>query len=181
MATHQALKRVALAAVFTAISIAIDVFFKYVLGLANFGVPFYAIPIVFGSILLGPIYGVLISVVGDAVGVFVSGYGYLPFFVIAPIFWGLVPGLFLHKKIGHYGRLAITIFMTYVLASLGNTFAIYYYFGAASAMSTLYIRVGLIPFNTILMFYIMRELNLKLRPVSERFMNPSLQTDESEI
>lgn len=179
METHKALKRLALAAVFTAISIAIDVFFKYVLGLTNFGVPFYAIPLVFGSILLGPIYGVLMSVIGDAVGVFLSGYGYLPLFVLAPIFWGLMPGLLMRKQHNDWARLAVTLFITYVLASVANTFSIYYYFGQGSAMATLYVRIGLIPFNTIIMFFIIKELQVKLRPISDRFINPSLKTEES--
>lgn len=179
METNKELKRLALAAVFTAISISIDVFFKYALGLPNFGVPFYAIPIIFGSMLLGPVYGVLMSVIGDAVGVFLSGYGYLPLFVLAPIFWGLVPGLLMRHSQKNWARLAVMIFVTYVLATLANTYAIYDYYGLASAKATLYVRVGLIPFNTILMFFIIKELQVKLKPVSDKFINPSLQSDKS--
>ncbi len=179
MNKQKELKRLALAAVLTAMSIAIDVFFKRVLGLHNFGVPFYAIPIVFGSILLGPIYGILMSLVGDAFGVLIAGFTYLPFFMIAPIMWGLIPGLLMRKKISHLGRLAIALFLTYILVSLSNTFAIYYYYGEASAMATLYVRISLIPFNTILMFFILKELNRKLLPVSTHFMNPELKTEKS--
>ena len=178
MKTQRALKRLTLAATLTAISIAIDVFFKYALGLTNFGVPFYAGPIVFGSIILGPIYGVIMSVIGDAVGVMLSGYGYLPLFVIAPVFWGLVPGLIMRKDQDNLGKLAVTLFVTYSLASLGNTFAIYYYYSFESAMATLYVRLGLIPFNTIVMFYMMKELIKKLKPVSERYLYQVLKVDK---
>ena len=118
-------------------------------------------------------------VIGDAVGVFLSGYGYLPMFVIAPVFWGLIPGLMMNKQNQNWARLALAIFVTYVLASAANTYAIYYYFGSASAMSTLYIRIGLIPFNTIIMFFILKELQVKLKPLSERFINPKFNVEES--
>ena len=179
MNKHQELKRLALAAVLTAISVAIDLFFKQLLGLPNFGVPFYAIPLVFGSILLGPIYGVIMSVIGDAVGVMLSPYGYLPLFVIGPVLWGLLPGLIRGKQKEQWARLAITIFVTYALVSFANTFAIYMYYGIESATATLYTRIGLIPFNTVIMFFIIKELEKKLKPVSDRFINAKLSAEES--
>ncbi len=178
MNKHIELKRMALAAALTAISITIDLFFKQLLGLPNFGVPFYAIPLVFGSILLGPVYGVLMSVIGDAIGVMLSPYGYLPLFVISPIFWGLLPGLIRGKQKANWARLGLAVFITYVFASLANTFAIYYYYGIESATATFYARVGLIPLNTIIMFFIIKELEKKLKPVSDRFMSPQLKTEE---
>ncbi len=181
METHRLLKKVALAAVFTAVSIVIDIFFKQLLGLPNFGVPFYAIPLVYGSILLGPAYGVIMSVISDAVGVMLSPYGYLPLFVIAPVFWGLLPGIIMGKKKKNWMRLAIAIFATYLFASLANTLAIFYYYGEGSALATLLSRVGLIPFNTIIMFFIIKELIKKLEPISERFFDQPLKADESEI
>ncbi len=178
MKTQKELKRLALAAVLTAMSVAIDVFFKRVLGLQNFGVPFYAIPIVYGSILLGPIYGVLMSIVSDAFGVLIAGYGYLPLFVIAPVIWGVLPGLFVRKKVKSLMMLAVTLFFTYVLASLANTFALYISYSSATAFASLYTRISLIPLNTIIMFIIIRELEKKLRPVTERYIHSPFRTDE---
>lgn len=175
MNNQQALKKIALAALLTAMSVAIDVLFKRILGLENFGVPFYAIPIVYGSIILGPFYGVIMSVIADGFGVLIAGNGYLPLFVLAPIIWGLLPGLMNYKSVKRLSVLALSLLLTYVLASAVNTYAIYYYFGYESAMATILARVLLIPVNTILLFYVIKALDRKLRPISDRFMNMDIQ------
>ena len=56
MKNNLQIQRLALASL-TAISVVIDAFFKVMLNLQNFGLPFYAIPIVIGGIILGPLYG----------------------------------------------------------------------------------------------------------------------------
>jgi riboflavin transporter len=151
-----------------AVSVVIDVFFKYALNIQNFGLPFYAVPIILGSIILGPVYGMAMAFVGDAIGVVVSNQGYLPMFVLAPIVWGVLPGLFLHKKYAT-NKLAYVIPFTYIIASLSNTLALFIHFGIETTLALLVLRMALIPFNSIVMFFVVRDLYHKLLPFHERY------------
>jgi riboflavin transporter len=162
------IKKVALAAMLTALSVTIDVFFKYVLSIQNFGLPFYAIPLVLGSIILGPFYGAIMGFVGDAIGVTLAQQGYLPMFAFAPILWGFIPGLFLNKSY-KVEKLAYVLLFTYILASLSNTFAIFIHFGRATALLTIILRMSLIPFNTVIMFFFTKDIYKKLEPFYDQF------------
>ncbi len=162
------IQKLALAATLTAASIVIDVFFKQLIGLQNFGVPFYAVPIIFGSIILGPLYGIIMSLASDGVGVMISGYGYLISFALAPLIWGLLPGVFLYKRYQPY-RLAFVIPLTYLFASLANTLAMYIEFGRETTLATLILRMTFIPINSIIIFYTVKELYQRLIPFHEKF------------
>jgi len=169
---NKQLQKIVLAASLAAVSVIIDVFFKYALGIQNFGLPFYAIPIIMGSIILGPVYGVIMAFVGDGVGVILANQGYLPMFVLAPMVWGLIPGLFLHKKYSKV-KLAYIIPLTYLLASLSNTLALYIHFDMQTTLALLILRMGLIPFNSVIMYMLTKDIFQKLLPFSERFiLNP---------
>lgn len=161
-------QKMVLAASLASISIIIDVFFKYALNIANFGLPFYAIPIIFGSIILGPGYGVMIAIVGDAIGVVAANQTFLPFFVLGPIVWGLLPGLILHKNY-QVKRLVWVVPLTYMLASLSNTLALMIHFDIQTTLSLLVIRMSLIPFNSIIIFFLVKDIHIKLNPFFERF------------
>jgi len=168
MNRNNQIQRLVLAASLAAVSVVIDVFFKYALNIQNFGLPFYAVPIILGSIILGPVYGMAMAFVGDAIGVVVSNQGYLPMFVLAPIVWGVLPGLFLHKKYSAH-KLAYVIPVTYILASLSNTLALFIHFGMETTMALLLLRMALIPFNSIVIFYVVKDLYHKLLPFHERY------------
>lgn len=53
-----------------------------------------AVPVFIAGMLFGPIPGMLVGFVSDAVGCLFSGYGYNPLFCIPPILYGLCGGLF---------------------------------------------------------------------------------------
>lgn len=162
------LKKVILASSFTTMSVVIDVFFKSILNISNFGLPFYAIPVVLGSIILGPIYGIGIALIADAFGVMMSGYVYLPLYALAAIFWGLVPGLLIRGEV-RKPRLIISIFLAYLLANMSNTFANYYYFGFGTALTTLALRLALLPFNAVIIYYVTYDVNIRLQTLITRF------------
>jgi riboflavin transporter len=168
MNRNNQIQRLVLAASLAAVSVVIDVFFKYALNIQNFGLPFYAVPIILGSIILGPVYGMAMAFVGDAIGVVVSNQGYLPMFVLAPIVWGVLPGLFLHKKYSAH-KLAYVIPVTYILASLSNTLALFIHFGMETTMALLLLRMAFIPFNSIVIFFVVKDLYHKLLPFHERY------------
>lgn len=162
------LKKVILASSFTTMSVVIDVFFKSILNISNFGLPFYAIPVVLGSIILGPIYGIGIALIADAFGVMMSGYVYLPLYALAAIFWGLIPGLLIRGEV-RKPRLIISIFLAYLLANMSNTFANYYYFGFGTALTTLALRLALLPFNAVIIYYVTYDVNIRLQTLITRF------------
>jgi ECF transporter S component (folate family) len=171
------IQKLALAAVLAAASVVIDVFFKQLLNIQNFGVPFYAIPIVLGSIILGPAYGIIMSLTSDALGVMISGYGYLISFAIAPLMWGLIPGLLLYKRYSLY-RLAYAIPLTYLFASLSNTFAMYIEFGRETTLATLALRTLFIPINSVIIFYVVKDVYLRLTPFHEKFTLKTISNHE---
>lgn len=162
------LKKIILASSFTAMSVVIDVFFKSILNISNFGLPFYAIPIVLGSIILGPIYGIGIALIADAFGVMMSGYAYLPLYALAAVFWGLIPGLFNQGKISK-AKLIVSIFVAYLFANMSNTFANYYYFGYGTALTTLAIRLSLLPFNAVIIYYVTYDVGIRLQTFIQKY------------
>ncbi|MFH0766722.1 MAG: folate family ECF transporter S component [Bacillota bacterium] len=165
---NKQLQKLVLAASLAAVSVVIDVFFKYALGIQNFGLPFYAVPIIIGSIILGPLYGVIMAFVSDGIGVILANQGYLPMFVLAPIVWGLIPGLLMHKKYSTF-KLSYAVPLTYLLASLSNTLALYIHFDMQTTLALLVLRMGLIPFNSIIIYMVIKDVYQKLLPFSERY------------
>jgi ECF transporter S component (folate family) len=163
------LQKLLLAVALTSISVVIDVLIKFVIPIETFGLPFYAIPIVIGSIVLGPIYGVMMALVGDTLGVLMSGYGYLALYALSAVSWGVVPGLIVRKKY-HLLKLAIAVLLAYVLASLSNTFANFYYFGQTTAIATLFIRIALIIPNSIVIILMTHFLYLRLHMIYPNYL-----------
>src|SRR5690554_6053418 len=93
------LRKLTLASILTALSIVLDIAFKVLVpATQSFGFPFYAIPLVIGSIVLGPIYGGTMAFISDAVGFFAAPRGdYSMLFALQAISWGIVP-FFLAKR-----------------------------------------------------------------------------------
>jgi ECF transporter S component (folate family) len=168
MRNNQQIQKLVLAASLTAVSVVIDAFFRIILNIQGFGLPFYAIPLIIGGIILGPLYGGIMGFVGDALGVFMTGGTYLPFFVIASILWGVIPGLLLHKKFQPF-KLAWVVILTYLLASTSNTIAMLIYWPREVTVAWFVLRMTLIPFNSIIIFVLVNDTHKKLIPYIERY------------
>ena len=164
MKKHDLLVRVLFAVSLTAISVVIDVFFKFVLNISNFGLPFYAIPLVIGSMMLGPIFGGAMALIADGLGVLMSGYVYLPLFTIAALAWGIIPGLIIRKKY-NVVKLSIAVLISYLMASLANSFALYFYYGAGTTFLTLVLRLSLLPLNSVIILMITKDLYKRLEVI----------------
>ncbi len=144
------LKKLMFAVALTAISVVIDVMFRYYVPIETFGLPFYAIPLVIGSIVLGPTYGVMMALIADALAVLIGPYSYLPIYALAAVSWGLIPSLIVGKNYSLV-KMSIGVICAYLLANISNTFANFYYFGSATAMASLLIRMLLIgPFSIVI-------------------------------
>ena len=79
-----------------------------------------AVPIIIAGLLFGPVPGMLVGFVGDAVGTLFSSYGYNPVFAVPPILIGLSAGLLrpiLYKKVT-YLRILATFAPAVVLGSI---------------------------------------------------------------
>ncbi len=144
--------RIVLGAVFASLSVAINLMFYFLIpSNGTFGLPYYAIPLIIGGVLLGPIYGLLISAVADtAFGLVV---GYMPLYTISSLMWGILPGL-LYKKDYKFFHLTLVIVVSYLLATSANTFANFIYFGRKTALGTLPIRLLSLLFNSGLIVFV---------------------------
>src|SRR5690554_3669354 len=93
------IRKISIAAILIALSIVLDIIFKQITVTDTMGFPFYALPVVIGSIVLGPVYGVLMGAGSDIISFFMFPKGTFSFwFVLAPIVWGLIPGLAVKVK-----------------------------------------------------------------------------------
>jgi ECF transporter S component (folate family) len=159
------LQKLVLASSLVAISIVIDIFFKQVLSFNNFGVPFYAIPIIYGSIILGPVYGLIMGYVSDLVGFVAFPNGAYAFiFALGAMLWGLIPGLFLFKKFDKV-KLVMVIAFTHVLVTIANTIGLLTFLSTETALASLTIRLTMIPVNVVIITLLVSSLYQKLLPV----------------
>ncbi len=128
-------------AALAAFSVVLKLVFDLWLKTDFFGFPFYSIPLILSGIFLGPVYGLVVGAVADTVsGLFL---GYLPGFIFSSLAWSVIPALLTKKPKG--AKWLFVILITYLSASLFNTFAIWFHFSKKAAFSLFWIRISLIP------------------------------------
>ena len=162
------LRKVTLAASLTALSVVLDILFKQFIPatVQNFiGLPYYAMPLIIGSMILGPIYGAMMAVTSDYFGTMASGVTYLPWFILSAVVWGVIPGLVLKYK-DKAIKIGIVILVTHAFATLFNTYALYFY-GWLRLNDLFFIRLTFIPINVSIMTFIIYQVNKRLVPVYE--------------
>lgn len=122
-------KKIAFAAIFAAMAYVLDYFSPSISNVIK--ITIYALPLVMCSILLGPGVGVLAGFVEGLVAQLTSKWGITitaPLWMIAPILWGLLPGLFIkifNKKERNYLSICLSIILTAFLITFVNTLVIY--------------------------------------------------------
>ncbi|NLL69018.1 MAG: ECF transporter S component [Acholeplasmataceae bacterium] len=135
------IKKIILGAILAAISAAIRLSSDYLFPSGgSFGLPLYSIPLVISSLYLGPWFSLIVGFVADLGIGFLGPYGYKPLFVISSLAWSFIPGLIARKNY-NFGKMAIAIIISYLFASLGNTFAIWVHFGKGTAVGSLIVRL----------------------------------------
>lgn len=165
MKKSRELQKLVLASSLVAISIVIDIFFKQILSFNNFGVPFYAIPIIYGSIVLGPIYGLIMGYVSDLVGFIAFPNGAYAFiFALGAMLWGFIPGLFLYRKYDRT-KLVFVLIFNHILVTIANTLGLLTFLSRESALASLTIRLTMIPINVVIITILVHTLQEKLNPV----------------
>lgn len=144
------LRKIVFAAMLAAISIVIDLLFKSVIPNNTIGTAYYAIPIVICGIFLGLKYSVVVAILCDTVGVLVAGQTFLPLFMLAPIFWGLIPALLLNKD-SDFREILIVILVTHIFVTGVNSLAlvVHIFKSWKGLIADLPFRLGLLIPNSI--------------------------------
>lgn len=167
---NRSIKFLALAGILTALSVALDVLVKQVVPLLNFGLPYYAIPLIIGGIILGPVYGLMMGFVSDFIGFQLAPQGdYILLFALSAMAWGFFPGLLLKHK-SNMIRILIVLLITHIFATLSNTGAMFIYGWGEYAMASLALRLWMLPVNVVLLSLVTYILNKRLAPVYESFL-----------
>lgn len=120
-------KVIAYTAVFTALSVALNVI-TIPFSILGTAISFTYIPCVLSGIFLGPIPGLLVGLIGDGLGVLIAPKGpWIPLITIGSGMLGLIPGLvFKIKKINPYILIAISFVLIYLVTTVTlNTLGIY--------------------------------------------------------
>lgn len=158
---NQEVKKVALGAILASLSVVLKLAFDMWLPIDTFGFPFYAIPLILGGLFLGPIYGFAIALVADTTFGLIQGY--LPLFLISSLCWGVIPSLLTKRAKGMY--FLIVVLITYLMSNLANTFAIGIHFTWKAALSTLPLRVSLVPVFGVIIGLTTMILYQRLEPI----------------
>ncbi|CDR30401.1 Predicted membrane protein [Acholeplasma oculi] len=178
---QKTLRKLTLAAILTAISIVLDIVFKTIVPQGiSFGFPFYSIPLVIGSIVLGPIYGGMMGFLSDAIGFYASASTY-PFdilFSLQAMSWGVIP-FFIAKRHSKWWVILIAITITHITATSLSTFANFmssYAFNGGDinaaliyAFKNVPLRLLMMPVNIIVITYVTTIMNRRLEPLYVEF------------
>lgn len=129
-------RKLTLAAMLLAVSVVLSQFFRIELpigGITGLKIGLAQLPVLFGSIVLGPTYGLLLAVASDFFSVLMSSSGaYQPLFAVTAAIFGFLPGLFLHRRPARPGfiRLFIVLLLTQMVTSAAlNTLLIHVLYG----------------------------------------------------
>lgn len=112
--------RLTLASILTALAIVLKILSRKLIPTDQFGIPLFALPIVLGSLMLGPIYGSVMGMTTDYISMLTSPFPFSLFFFLSAMVWGLLPGLF-NKLKGNKVKLLITLFFTHLIVTTLNT------------------------------------------------------------
>lgn len=160
---NKKLMKIILTTMFAALAAAVSLFFVYIVPSdGTFGLPLYAIPLMIGSLLLGPGYGTIAAFLADLAIGFLGKYGYMPLYVFSSLAWGFFAGLIKNKY--STVKLLLITSISYLTATLANTLANFIYFGKKAAFASLPLRgISLVIFTPIITS-VVHVLYLRLKP-----------------
>ena len=86
------------------------------------------LPVAFGSIWFGPLWGAILAVIADVSGMLLSGGMPWPGFTLSAALYGITYGLFLHKREINFKNLALCVILQaiFIDAHLGAVWYNYY-------------------------------------------------------
>ncbi|MBN3491196.1 ECF transporter S component [Acholeplasma equirhinis] len=176
------LRKLTLAATLTALSIVLDIMFKSIIP-ANiqFGLPYYAIPLVIGSLVLGPHYGAVMGFMSDLIGFYSNsgGFTYDPIYALQAVMWGVIPYLIARRNSG-WARIGIAVLVSHLFATFCSSLADFVgtYVWTDGNIDASFARVGLflplrlymLPVNTVIITAVTYFTNQRLEPVYTDFI-----------
>ena len=102
-----------------------------------------AVPIIIAGFMFGPVPGMIVGFVGDAVGTLFSGYGYNPVFAVPPVMIGLCAGLLrplLYKKVSYLRILAAFLPAVVMGSMLWQSYWLSFFYGSRTFLGFLGMR-----------------------------------------
>lgn len=165
------LEKISLAAILVALSIVLDIAFKQITFInPAFGFPYYALPLVIGSLVLGPFYGGIMGVLSDLIGYYAvsTSFPYDPLFALSAALWGIIP-YFIANYRSKYFKVGLAILITHLTATLINSIALLQWTSLETFYATLWLRIGLLPVNVVILTFFVVNLNRRLYPLYDGY------------
>lgn len=163
------IKRLTLASMLVALSIVLDLIVKLIITAQDFSIPLYALPLIIGGAILGPIYGMVMGLIQDIVSFFILPSGtFNILFSVSAMMWGLFSGLLLRGK-RHFTFVLGTVFISHVFVTTTNTIALWILFSRGAALN-LILRAGMIPVNIIVLTILYQVLQDRLEDLAKGYL-----------
>lgn len=155
------LKAMTLAGMLAALSFVLKLYLSFTT--FDIRITFYEIPILIGSLVLGPLYGLVIALASDFVYISLAGFPFSPFMALSAVMWGVIPALARNKVDSLWFVGAVII--TSLLAFSFNSYQLYLWSGVgmwALFPLRLLIVVLMWPVQIILIRALFKRLDLRL-------------------
>jgi ECF transporter S component (folate family) len=124
---NQSLRVLTFAGMLTALSFVLKLYLSFTT--FDLRITFYEIPILIGSIFLGPLYGLFIAIASDFVYITLAGFPFSPFMALSAAMWGVIPFV-LKNRVDRpfilFGVIAITSLIAFSL----NSYQLYLWTGS---------------------------------------------------
>lgn len=91
-------------------------------------ITFYEIPILIGSLVLGPIYGLFIAIASDFAYISLAGFPFSPLMALSAVMWGVIPALARNKVDSNW--FIPVIMITSLIAFSLNSYQLYLWSGS---------------------------------------------------
>lgn len=155
--------KISLGGILAALAVGIRLFFDYVIPMGNTaGLPIYSIPLVIASLVLGPVYGIIVGITADIVMGLLGPYNYMPLFGISTVIWAVIPGLIARRNYD-FLKMALAIIITYILASFSNSLALIIYFDSKTALASFAVRLPVLLATSPALIYINHLIYSRIR------------------
>lgn len=127
-------------------------------------ITFYEIPILIGSIFLGPVLGGIIGLASDFAYISLAGFPFSFILAFSAVLWGVLPGLFL-KKVSLKTLIPVVVAVSLITFGL-NSYQLYLWTG--TGMWALFpLRLLIVIFKWPIQMYLIILLNQRLSLASQ--------------
>jgi len=148
----KSVKHLTLCAILGALSIVINVITRQLMPSEQFMIPLFVLPLIIGSILLGPVTGGMMGLVVDIASFFIGGgINFLPLMTLSRVMWGVLPFFFYYQK--NKIILLVGIFLTHLIATAINSLALFIAFNVGM-IPFISARLAMLPVNVVVLTFL---------------------------